>query len=372
MLLKIRVFALLGIAVLLGACTLPSGAALQSDVVREGRGGQPSLQVVPVTRSSISMIAQWPTTGWSGQYNWLEVSGAPDSAVIQTGDTLRISIWDSQENSLLASPEARMSTVPPMTVSASGTVFMPYVGEISVRGMTASAARTRLQEALADIAPAAQVQLAVEQGRNNAVDVAAGVSSPGRYMLESRNTTILSVIAAAGGVSESLRNPLVVLQRDGRRYETRVDDILGDPRRNVLMRGGDRIAVIEDDRNFNVLGAAGRQSVIYFEEENITAMQAVSQMGGLSSARANPKGLLVLRDYSDELRKPFKAGPFMDQVVFTFDFTTADGLFAARKFQIHPGDTLLATEAPVTRLQTILGLFGSVVGFAATTSNLSN
>lgn len=373
MLLKICAIPLLGLVFLLGACgQVPSGAALQSDVLREGRGETPSLQVVPVTRNNISMLAEWPTVGWSGRYNWLAPSRAPDSALIQTGDTLQIAVWDTQENSLLATPESRVSTVPPTPVSSSGTIFMPYVGEIAVRGMTADAARAKLQEALTDIAPSAQVQLSVEQGRNNAVDIASGVGAPGRYMLESRNTTIMSVIAEAGGISESLRHPLIVLQRDGRRYETRAEDLLEDPQRDILLRGGDKIAVVEDDRNFNALGAAGQQRVIYFEEESLTAMQAVSLMGGLSSARANPRGLLVLRDYTEALRKPFRAGPYMDQVVFTLDFTSADGLFAARKFEIQPGDTVLATESPVTRLQTILGLFGNVVGFAATTSNLAN
>lgn len=371
MLLKFRVILLLGCALALASCTVPSGAALQSSVVSAGSGENPSLQVVPVSRSNVSMLAEWPTTGWSGRYNWLSASRGPDSALIQTGDTLQIAIWDTQENSLLATPESRVSSVPPTQVSASGTIFMPYVGEVTVRGLTAEAARTRLQEALADIAPTAQVQLTVEQGRNNAVDMASGVGAPGRYMLESRNTSILSVISEAGGINPALRHPLIVLQRDGRRYETRAEDLLNDPQRDILLRGGDRIAVVEDDRNFNALGAAGQQRVIYFEEESITAMQAVSKMGGLLASRANPKGLLVLRDYTQELREPFAAGPHMDQVVFTLDFTTADGLFAARKFEINPGDTLLATESPVTRVQTVLGLLGTVVGFGATANNLT-
>ncbi|MGX0876502.1 polysaccharide export outer membrane protein [Roseovarius sp. MBR-154] len=371
MLLKLRALVLAACALSLAACSLPSGAALQSSVVSEGSGQNPSLQVVPVTRSNVSMLSEWPATGWSGRYNWLSASRGPDSALIQTGDTLQMVVWDTQENSLLASSDSRMTTVPPIPVSASGTIFMPYVGEVAVRGLTADAARTKLQESLSDIAPTAQVQLSVEQGRNNAVDMASGVGLPGRYMLESRNTTILSVISEAGGISPALRHPLIVLQRDGRRYETRAEDLLNDPQRDILLRGGDRIAVVEDDRNFNALGAAGQQSVIYFEEESITAMQAVSQMGGLLASRANPKGLLVLRDYTQELREPFAAGPHMEQVVFTLDFTTADGLFAARKFEINPGDTLLATESPVTRVQTILGLLGTVVGFTATANNLT-
>jgi len=112
--------------------------------------------------------------------------------------------------------------------------------------------------------------------------------------------------------------------------------------------------------------------VIPFEEETITAMEAVSSMGGLSAARADPKGLLVLREYDRRHLNPDKPGPDMPQVIFSLDLTNADGLFAARQFQINPGDTLLATESPVTRVQTILGLFGTIVGFGATANNLAN
>jgi polysaccharide export outer membrane protein len=59
----------------------------------------------------------------------------------------------------------------------------------------------------------------------------------------------------------------------------------------------------------------------------------------------------------------------MEQVIFTFDLTSADGLFAARNFQINPDDTILATESPVTATRTVLGLVGAVFGMANVISN---
>lgn len=356
----------------LAACSLPRGAALQSEVLAEQDNKSPTFQVVEVTRRSTPALALWPASGWKGSYRWLSAGRGPDSSLIQTGDTLNLVIWDNQENSLLASEASRSTLVPPMTVSPSGTVFMPYIGEVNLRGMTESEARGTLQTRLLEIAPSAQVQLNVEPGRNNAVDVVGGVAAPGNYPLLSRNTRILSVLAMAGGISPTMVNPLVVLQRGAEIYETRVENLYAEPGRNALVRGGDQIVVTEDDRTFNVLGAAGRQQVIPFDKEKISAMEAVSIMGGLSAARADPKGLLVLREYERHHINPDKPGPEMPQVIFSLDFTSADGLFAARQFQINPGDTLLATESPVTRVQTILGLFGTVVGFANTASNVAN
>ena len=95
-------------------------------------------------------------------------------------------------------------------------------------------------------------------------------------------------------------------------------------------------------------------------------------MGGLSDARADPKGVLVLREYPMGVLKTDGTGPRMPQVVFTLDLTSADGLFAARNFYIQPGDTVLATESPVTSAQTIFGLIGAVIGVGTQANALAN
>ena len=64
-------------------------------------------------------------------------------------------------------------------------------------------------------------------------------------------------------------------------------------------------------------------------------------------------------------------GPAMSQVVFTFDLTSADGLFAARSFLIHPKDTILVTESPVAATSAILGLLSGVLGVANTASDVA-
>ncbi len=365
-----RLLLAFGLCLLAAACSLPRGAAVKSEILSQETSENPTFQVVRVTRENTPALAHWPVTGWAGHYHWFSADRGPDSSVIQTGDSLEIVIWDNQENSLLSGGETKVTPIPTMTVGASGNIFMPYVGDVPVRGLTRDAARRRLQTKIESIAPSAQVQLAVTPGRNNSVDMVGGVGSPGQYPLENRNTKILSVIAKSGGIAPSLRHPLVRLQRAGRTYETRAETLLADAGRNVRLRAGDQITVVEDTRSFNVLGAAGSEQNIYFTKEKMSAMEALSEMGGLSDGRANPKGILILREYSAKHLKPGMGAPDMQQVVFTLNLTSADGLFAARQFEINPGDTLLATESPVTAAQTIFGLVGSVIGFSAQTNNL--
>ncbi|WP_137701281.1 polysaccharide biosynthesis/export family protein [Marimonas lutisalis] len=335
-----------------------------SEIVKEQDKETPTFQVVEVTRAQLDALSEWPMTGWHGSYRWLPAGRGPVSPIIRAGDKIDLIIWDSQENSLLTNGGSKAVNMPEMTVSSSGTIFVPYLGDVVISGKTPDAARKQIQTEFSPIAPDAQVQLAHNSGRGNSIDLVSGVSAPGSYPLEGRNITILSAIAQAGGVSGALRNPLVRLIRGGKTYEIRAETLFENATKNVLVRGDDKILVEEDKRYFTALGATGSEELVYFTKEQITALEAMSIIGGLADNRANPRGVLVLREYSNKQLRSDGRGPSMHQVVFTFDLTSADGLFAARNFQIHPKDTVLATESPVNAARTIMGLLGTAVGLS--------
>ena len=348
----------------ISGCTLPRGAALTGEILREQQSDTPTFQIVPVTRANLPGIAGWPVTGWSGGYRWLDATRGPDSPLVRQGDSIDLVIWDSQENSLLTSQAENRVVLNGLSVSPEGHIFVPYLDEIGIAGLTPDQARRKMQDALMPIVPSAQVQLAVTGGRQSSVDLVAGVARPGTYPLPDRNHTILSVIAAGGGISPGLRNPLVRVIREGRSYEIRADRLFSEAARNAVLRGGDKIVIEEDSRYFTSLGATGTERLIHFEKEDITALEALSIIGGLTDSRANPKGVIILRDFKPSQVRTDGRGPSQAQVIYTFDLTTADGLFAARGFRVNPRDTVLATESPVTSAQTVVGLLGSLVGLA--------
>ncbi|MCF8516708.1 MAG: hypothetical protein K9G72_20455 [Rhodobacteraceae bacterium] len=49
-------------------------------------------------------------------------------------------------------------------------------------------------------------------------------------------------------------------------------------------------------------------------------------------------------------------------MVFAFDLSTGDGLFAARSFPVHPDDVVQATESPLPATGSLQGVFGAVLG----------
>jgi len=356
-------------AVALGACATPRGAGLSSEILKGEDPATMSFAVVPVTRDNVAALRKWPMTGGVATHHWLGARQGPASAVIRPGDRISLMIWDSQENSLLAAESEKAVNMADLVVSPAGAIFVPYLDEVVVNGQTPDQARRQIQTALAPIVPSAQVQLSMEPGRQNSVDLVSGVAKPGNYPLPDRNYSILSLIALGGGIDKSMRNPLVRLIRGGQRYETAAETLLSNPALNVTLQGGDKVLVEEDKRYFTALGATGTQSLIHFEQQEITAIETLSMIGGLEASRADPKGVLILREYSASALRGDGTGPSREQVVFTFDLTTAEGLFAARSFRINPKDTVLVTEASLVNTRNILGLFGTLLGLANTVAS---
>jgi len=361
----IKIAALLLCIIPISACTVPRGAALTSEILSESKSESPTFSVVPVTRKKLEQVAKWPRTGPNSHYHWLKKGRGPDSPVIRAGDVINLIIWDNQQNSLLTPETGKLVEMPGLVVSPKGTIFIPYLDEVQVRGKTPSQARQSLQESLTEIVPAAQVQLSFSAGKLNSADLITGVTKPGSYPLPDRNFSILSLLAQGGGISPSLRNPLVRLIRGNKTYEIPATVLFSKAGANVTIRGNDKIMAVEDKRYFTALGATGTESLVYFDKESITTLEALSMIGGLAESRANLKGVLVLRDYPARAIRHDGKGPEMKQVIFTFDLTSADGLFAARKFKINPNDTILATESPVNVTRKVLSLVGAVFGTAS-------
>ncbi|NKX44961.1 polysaccharide biosynthesis/export family protein [Roseicyclus persicicus] len=360
-----------GILALAGCEQLPRGAAVEREIVEAADGEAVDFAIYTVDRAFLPVVADWPVTG-ERQLGWIPTSGGARTQVIAPGDELEITIWDSNESSLLSQPGQRAVQIQALTVAPDGTIFVPYVGNTTVSGMTIQVAREHLQDEIDMIVPSAQVQLTLVEGRTNSVDLVGGVGAPGAYPLPDRNYTVLNLIAQGGGVQASLVNPQVRLIRGGSIYGTSVERLFANPNLDTLLHGGDQVIIEEDRRYFLSLGAAGQQSQHRFTQDQVSALDAMAIIGGVDDRRGDPGGILILREYPDSAVRPDSRGPDQSRVVFTVDLTSADGLFSARNFRIHSGDLVLVTESPITSAQTIFGLVGSVFGLARQTVNLTN
>ncbi|MFN4058645.1 MAG: polysaccharide biosynthesis/export family protein [Roseinatronobacter sp.] len=364
-----RVFLLGTAASALSACAIPRGAPTKSEILAGSELAEADFAVEMVTRARLPIYRQWGQGDMPITAKWPSGGSVPQDQRLAAGDRLSLRIWDSGETSLFTSPGAQFADIQNVVVSGSGHVDLPYVDAVHVGGLTVATARARLQERLTEVIPSAQVQLEVTHGRRNSVDVVGGVARPGSYPLNERNLPLTSLLALAGGVDSALVNPMVQITRGGTVYRRTLKHILSEPAHDSALQGGDRIVVQADPRRFTALGAAGKEQVLSFDADKVSALRAVSMMGGMADQRADPKGILVLRKYDTaQVGKP--NGPLKDRVIFSFDLTNADGLFSADDFGLVDGDVVMATQAPATNAQRVIGLFGSFLGAGRAISSL--
>lgn len=348
------------------ACTLPRNAPLRSEIVRNDQSQTQDFAHYEVDSKLLPVVASWrPGSGalaTSGT-NWPKggtASAKASGQIIAPGDAIEIGVWENGDNKLMTTPGTPSAQLQATRVSASGNVFVPYVGAVKVAGLSPDAARERIQSRVAEMIPAAQVQLNAKPGTQNSVDLVGGVASPGQIPLDDRSLTVLGLIARGGGVPAALSNPQLKLFRGGRSYSISMKALTDNPANDITVQPGDKLIVGKDERSFIALGATGQQKVVYFPKDQISAIEAVSLLGGVDANRANPKGVLILRQYpASAVHADGKGGPTNGRVVFSINLTTTDGLFSAQNFTIQPGDLVVGTESPIVGLRTILSLFNT-------------
>lgn len=358
--------------VALAGCGLPRGAGFQSEVLAASNantaadGEEPvyDFSVYEVNRETLPVLQGWPATG-DAPLPWIVAQEQPASLLIAPGDTVQLTIWDAEENSIFGA--TGVTPLQPAAVSSDGRIFVPYIGDLRVSGMSPSTARERIEEELIMTVPSAQVQLSVEPGPSNTANLASGFAAPGLYPLLDRNVKILDLFSQAGGPSPDLNSPQVRLVRGSRTYGIPFERLLKDPRANIAMRGGDRVYIEDDSRKFIALGATGSQSIVDFPEVEFSALEALAFIGGVNAGSANPEGILILREYAPEAVRDGVSGPPKERVVFTIDLTSADGLFSAGNFMLEGDDLIYGTESALGPALSLFGLTNTLV--AATSGN---
>lgn len=189
------------------------------------------------------------------------------------GDQIRVQVYQNPDLSI----EAR--------VSEQGTINYPLVGSVSLGGTTIGQAENRIASALknGNFLKQPQVNIVLLQVRGNQVAVLGQVQKPGRFPLETTNTRVSDLLAAAGGVTPMGDDTLIVTgTRSGQPFR-KVIDIPGlflnqRGQDDILVMGGDTIFVNKAPVYY-IYGEAQRPGP-YRIERGMTVQQAVAQGGG--------------------------------------------------------------------------------------------
>ncbi len=205
--------------------------------------------------------------------------------ILGPGDTISISVYDNPDLSINA------------RISEKGKITFPLLNEVSVVGLSPRGVEELIETSLKrqDFLKEPQVSVNVQEFRSQEVAILGEVVSPGKHFLQ-RSSTIIDLIAEAGGVTSEAGDIIHVLSKqDGRTVKREVDlDAFfdGDISQDININSGDTV-VVPRMKVFYVYGEVGRPGSFRLER-NMTVMQALSVAGGITD-RGTQRGIKVKR-----------------------------------------------------------------------------
>ena len=358
--------------VALGSCGLPRSGPNKREIYAGSVLKDGNAFIVEVNPRVSQLTAVAPSFGFDSNF---EKAGLVGSDTISPGDTLALTVFENvKEDPLLGNSGQRVTPLSEMQVDGQGFIFVPYAGKIKAAGQTPDGLRQAITRKLDPQTPDPQVTVQRLAGEGSSVSLAGSINGPGVYPMELPTRTLAAMLSKAGGISIDPAIALVRVTRNGRTGKVWLQDLYENPRLDIALRSGDQIVVERDTRAFTALGATGQQNRVQFESKNLSAIEAIATVGGLSTGSADPTGVFVLRNEPADIANAVLGRNDLtgdQRMAYVLDLTQPTGMFEARDFLIRDGDTVYVTEAPYVQWQKSLSAITGTAGAANQIGNVA-
>lgn len=355
------------------ACGLPNAGPNKNQIYSGSVQREGDAFIVEVDDRVTEATAFVPALGFSESFR---NAGPVGSDTISPGDVLGLTIWENVDDGLLAGETQNATLLDTVQVDGNGFIFVPYAGRIKASGNSPEALRRIITERLQDQTPDPQVEVRRQAGNGSTVALVGAVGGQGVYPIERPTRTLSTMLAQAGGITIAPETAQIVVMRGGMQGRIWFNDLYSHANLDIALRGGDRILVEEDTRSFISLGATGQQARVPFTKQDLSALEAIAQVGGLVPNTSDSTGVFIFRSENDAIANEVlgRSDLIGDQrMVYLLDLTQPNGMFKARDFVIRDGDTLYVTEAPLAQWnKTVSALVGSLLAPAANITTLAN
>ena len=357
---------------LLASCGLPRSGPTKNQIMSGSVERDGNAFIVPVNDHVSRAANLAPAYGFSGDFRNAGVIG---SDTIRPGDVLAISIWENVDQGILVNEGQNSTQLNEVQVDGAGFIYVPYAGRIRAAGNTPEALRQTITRLLESQTPDPQVMVGRASGDGATVSVIGSVGTQGVFALERPTRTLTAMLARAGGVTVEPEIAQITVIRGGHRGKIWLTDLYADAGNDIALRPDDRILVEEDTRAYTAIGATGGQKRVSFDNRELSAIEAVAQVGGLNPNFADPTGIFIFRDEDPRVANNVLGRNDLQsrqRMVYIIDLTEPTGVFFARDFIIRDEDTIYVTEAPFTQWQKILGAITGTAGSVNAISNLAD
>lgn len=363
-----RPIAAVAACAVLASCGLPQVGPNKRQIYAGSVQREGDAFIVAVNDRVTRATAVVPALGFASSFTG---AGQIGSDTIRAGDVLGITVYENVDDSLLGT-EGAPATLEEVQVDGDGFIFIPYAGRIKAAGNSPEAIRRIITNKLADQTPDPQVEVRRAAGDGSTVSLVGSVGAQGVYPIERPTRSLATMLARSGGITIPPEIAQITVIRGSARGKIWFEDLYKNPELDIALRGGDKILVEQDTRSFTALGATGSQARVPFESQNLSAIEAIAQVGGLLAASADPTGVFVLRNEPEEVAEQVLGRNDLEgtqRLVYVLNLTEPNGMFMARDFVIRDGDTLYVTEAPFTQWTKILtAVTGTTTSAAGLTS----
>ncbi len=343
------------------SCGLPRSGPSKREIFAGSVLKEGDAFVISVNDHVTRTTAVVPALGFSKSF---KNAGLVGSDTIRAGDTLGLTIWENVSDPLLGAPGTSATPLEEVQVDGSGFIFIPYAGRIRAAGNSPEALRRVITAKLDKQTPDPQVLVTRLAGDGATVSVVGGVGGQGIFAIERPTRTLSAMLARAGGIAVEPEIAQITVIRGKHRGQIWFQDLYKNPGLDIALRGGDRILVEEDTRAFTAMGATGAQNRVPFTSQTLSAIEAIAQVGGLSSNLADPTGVFVFRNEPEEIANAVLVRDDLrgaQRMVYVLDLTEPNGMFQARDFVVRDGDTVYVTEAPFVQWsKTLSAITGSL------------
>jgi polysaccharide biosynthesis/export protein len=316
----------------------------------------------------------------------------PQDIKFGVGDIVSVTIFEAAAGGLFIPAESgarpgNFITLPNQAVESNGSISVPYVGSVQVRGRTPFEVQQTITDELKKRAIEPQVTVSVVEQRSSMVSVLGEVNRADRFPVSQGGERLLDAIAHAGGPTAKGFDTWVMLERGGRRGTVPFGALVYEPSNNIYVQPNDTIYLYSEPQTFIAFGATAgatsaattgtttgtastsAQGQFSFGAWRISLAEAVAKAGGLNDGAADPAAVFLYRGETCAVAAQLGVdcskykGPIIP-IIYEVNFRDPAGYFLATHFDMRNKDVLYVSNAASVETSKVLNYLQLIMATA--------